>query len=300
MRRLFALVAAGLFYASSPAAAEVRVFACEPEWAALAEEIGGDKVAAVSATHARQNPHYIRARPSLIAEARAADMIFCSGADLEVGWLPLLMARAGGDVQAGKAGNLMAAAVVPVLEKPVVLDRSLGDIHPEGNPHVHLDPRNIALVAEELTRRLAMIDAANAGFYRDRLKVFSVRWRKAMAGWEKQGAHLRGVPVVVHHQSLSYLINWLGMERVGALEPKPGIPPTAAHLEGLLKELKGRRDVVIMRTAYDPDKAAEWLAEKTGLPAIVLPYTIGGDAEAGNLFALFDRTIALLTSAVPR
>ena len=156
--------AAFLCCASSNAMAVLEVFACEPEWASLASEIGGDKVKTFSATHARQDPHFIKARPSLISKVRRADLIVCSGADLEIGWLPLLLERAGADVQRGAVGNLMAYQYVPLLEIPTVVDRSLGDIHPDGNPHIHLDPRNLLLVGKELLNRLVLIDEGNSDF----------------------------------------------------------------------------------------------------------------------------------------
>lgn len=287
-----------LMAAPLSAQAEVNIFACEPEWAALAEEIGGDKVEAFAATHAKQNPHYIRARPSLIAKARHADLILCSGAGLEVGWLPILLQKASSQVQPGSVGYLMAAQYVPILEKPTVVDRSMGDVHPEGNPHVHLNPHNILLVANELTRRLESIDSPNAGFYRERLESFTSRWQKAIPRWEKEAANLEGVPIVVHHKSFSYLLDWLQLGKMSSLEPKPGIPPTTSHLEGLLQQLKAAPADVIIRTPYEPDDASVWLSEKTGTPAIVLPYTIDGDAQSGDLFALFDRSISLLKGAM--
>ncbi len=278
--------------------AEVNIFACEPEWAALAEEIGGDKVEAFAATHAKQDPHHIRARPSLIAKARHADLILCSGAGLEVGWLPILLQKAGADVQPGSAGYLMASEYVLILEKPAVVDRSMGDVHPEGNPHVHLNPNNILLVAKELTKRLASIDAPNAVFYHKQLEGFSARWQKAMDGWKSNASSLKGKAVVVHHRAFSYLLTWLEMKTVASLEPKPGIPPTTSHLEGLLQQLKAKPAKVIIRTPYEPDDASEWLSEKTGTPAVVLPYTIDGDNKSGNLFALFNRSISLLKGAM--
>ncbi len=298
MKRQLGLVLLGLLCTlSRTAQAELNIFACEPEWAALAEEIGGDKVKTFAATHARQDPHHIRARPSLIAKARRADLILCSGAGLEAGWLPILLQKSGGTVQPGTKGFLAAADIVPILEKPKVLDRSLGDIHPEGNPHVHLNPQNVLLVARELAKRLESIDAANAAFYRDRLKDFTSRWEQAMAGWKKKVASLKGKSVVVHHKAFSYLLDWLDMKVVASLEPKPGIPPTTSHLEGLLKQLKKRPADLIIRTPYEPDKASEWLSEKTAIEDVVLPYTINGVAESGSLFALFDRSIELLKGA---
>ena len=300
MKRQLTVLLVGLLCAAPPAVqAEVNIFACEPEWAALAEEIGGDKVKTFAATHARQDPHHIRARPSLIAKARRADLILCSGAGLEQGWLPILLQKAGAAVQPGTKGFLEAAEIVPILEKPKVLDRSLGDIHPEGNPHVHLNPQNVLLVARELAKRLESIDAANAAFYRDRLKGFTSRWEQEMAKWKTKASSLEGKTVVVHHRAFSYLLDWLDMKAVASLEPKPGIPPTTSHLEGLLQQLKASYADLIIRTPYEPDKASEWLSEKTAIPALVLPYTIDGVAESGSLFSLFDRSISLLKGALP-
>ncbi len=274
--------------------AKVKVFACEPEWAALAEEIGGDKVEAFSATSAVQDPHYIRARPSLISKARKADLLLCSGASLEIGWLPILLQKVSSDLQPGSIGYLMAAEVVPVLGIPVKVDRSMGDVHPEGNPHVHLNPHNIMLVGKSLADRLAVIDAENASFYHDSYRDFSSRLRRAIPRWESEVSMLKGKPVVVHHKSFTYLLDWLGMKQVGTLEAKPGIPPTTSHLKNLLRQLKSSPADVIIRTPSDPDDGSEWLSEKTGTKAIVLPYTVGGDEQSSDLFALFDRTIALL------
>lgn len=298
MKRLLGILVVVLLCAAPlTARAEVNIFACEPEWAALAEEIGGDKVKIFAATHAQQDPHHIRARPSLIAKARQADLIICSGAGLEVGWLPILLQKAGSKVQPGTVGYLMAAEFVPVLEKSTVIDRSQGDVHPEGNPHVHLNPHNVLLVAKELAKRLESIDSANAGIYRINVEDFTLRWNQAITHWEKEASRLKGMPVVVHHKSFSYLLDWLGFKQVASLEPKPGIPPTSSHLEGLLQQLKAKPAGMIIRTPYEPNDASEWLSEKTGTPAIVLPYTIGGDVESSDLFTLFDRSISLLKGA---
>ncbi len=289
------LLLPGLFFLSpAPSLAKVNVFACEPEWASLAQEIGGDKVEVFAATSAMQDPHYIRARPSLISKARRADLLLCSGASLEIGWLPILLQKASSDIQPGSVGYLMAADVVTMLEVPVVVDRSMGDVHPEGNPHVHLNPHNLMTVGEALADRLSGIDSENTSFYKHSHRDFSSRMRKAISRWESEAAALKGKPVVVHHKSFTYLIDWLGMKQVGTLEPKPGIPPTTSHLKSLLLELRTAPADVIIRTPSDPDDASEWLSGKTGTRAIVLPYTVGSDKQSSDLFALFDRIIALL------
>ena len=282
----------------SSVAAGLQIFACEPEWAALARDVGGDKVNAFSATHARQDPHHIRARPSLVAKIRRADLVFCSGADLEVGWLPLLMRRgARSGVQPGTAGYLMAAEHVPVLEKPTVVDRSLGDVHPGGNPHVHLDPRNLATLANELTRRLINLDPPNTEYYRSRLDAFQKSWKTAMDRWTLRTSKLSGLRIIVHHKSFSYLNNWIGLNQVATLEVKPGIPPTASHLKDVLQAARSQKVKVILRTPYDPADAAEWLSSKTGIPALMMPYTVEKAGPPGALVELFDRTVTLLEKA---
>lgn len=274
---------------------KVHVFACEPEWASLADEIGGGMVKTFAATHARQDPHYIRARPSLIAKMRKADIVFCSGAALEVGWLPILFQKAGNAmVQPGGPGYIMAADTVPTLEKPQKVDRSMGDVHPEGNPHVHLNPHNILKVAKELANRLKTIDPVNTNNYQTRYEDFSTRWQQAINRWEKQATGLKGKRIITHHKSWSYLIDWLGLELVNTLEPKPGIPVTTSHLEALLQQVRSAPVLAIIRTPYASDDASEWLSRKSGIPAIVLPYTIGGEPEVTNLFLLFDRIIQQL------
>jgi zinc/manganese transport system substrate-binding protein len=280
---------------SASASAALNVFACEPEWAALAQELGGDKVAAVSATTAFQDPHHIEARPSLIARMRNADLVVCSGSELEIGWLPLLLTQSGnGRVQPGSPGYLEASQYVVRLEVPRVVDRSMGDVHPGGNPHIHTDPRNIAKVAVVLAERLARLDAANAATYRSRGESFDKRWREAIGRWEQQAARLKGVPLVEHHKGFTYLINWLGMREVGDLEPKPGIPPTTSHLAGLVEQMKQAPAKMIVYSSYDDPKAAQFLSQRTGIPSVMLPFTVGGSDKAKDLFGYFDDIVARL------
>jgi zinc/manganese transport system substrate-binding protein len=291
---------AGLFAAlcAAHAHAALSVFTCEPEWGALAHEIGGDKVSVYAATTAMQDPHRIEARPSLIARMRSADLIVCSGADLEVGWLPVLLQTSGNSkVQSGQPGNFMASEFVQRLEVPTAVDRAQGDVHPFGNPHIHLDPHNVAKVAQALADRLARIDGGSAAYYQSRLKDFDGRWRKAIGDWEAKAAPLKGMKLVPYHKDQAYLIHWLGMVEEMNIEPKPGIPPSAGHLTALLEKLKQQPADAITRNAYQEPKAVEWLSERTKIPGVMLPYTVGGTPEAKDLFGLFDDTIARLLKA---
>src|SRR6195256_126564 len=196
------LLGIGMALLAWPAGAALNVFACEPEWGALAQELGGDKVSVFSATTALQDPHRIEARPSLIARIRSADLLICSGSELEIGWIPLLLTQSGNPrVQLGSPGYFEASQYVVKLEIPKVLDRALGDLHPGGNPHIHTDPRNIARVALALEERMVQIDPANADSYRSRAKSFLERWQAAVSRWERPAAPLKGVPIVVYHNA---------------------------------------------------------------------------------------------------
>ncbi len=284
-----------LLLAAQSAQAALDVLACEPEWASLTRELAGDLARVTTATTARQDPHHIEARPSLIARARNADLLVCTGAALEIGWLPLLQRESGNPgIQPGRPGHFEAAAFARLLEQSGVADRALGDVHPGGNPHLHLDPRNLSAIAHALARRLATLDPANAGQYAARDQAFQQRLGVAIGRWEKEAAALRGLPVAVQHRGFSYLAAWLGLDVVADLEPKPGIEPSVSSLAGLLQGLKARPARLVLRTPYQSPKPAEWLAARAGIEAVELPYTVGGSAAASDLFGLFDDTLAKL------
>lgn len=284
--------------ASQSVGAAVSIFACVPEWGALALELGGDKVSVYQATHALQDPHRVEARPSLVARMRSADLMVCTGADLEVGWLPVLLQSAGNrKVLPGNPGHFLAADFVQKIEVPAKLDRAEGDIHPQGNPHIQLDPHNVAAVATELAKRLTLIDASNTAHYNTRLTDFQKRWSEAIRKWESDAAGLKGLRIVGYHKGASYLLRWLKMQEVLNIEPKPGMPPGAAHLSGLLATLKSQSADAILRMAYNDPKAPQWVAERTGIPVVELPFTVGGTPAAKDLFGLFDDTLARLRKA---
>ncbi len=294
----FSFVALALL-AAGTANAALNVFACEPEWGALARELGGDDVKVYSATTALQDPHRIEARPSLIAKMRQADLVVCTGAELEAGWLPVLLSESGnGKVRPGQPGYFEAARQVDLLEKPARVDRSEGDVHAAGNPHIQTDPRNIARVASELAKTLAQLDAANAGEYRQREQAFQASWSQAMRNWEAKAAPLKGVPIVVQHNAFPYLENWLGLKRVAVLEPKPGVAPSVAYLSSVLEGLRARPARMVLRAAYQSERPSEWLSQRAGIAAAVVPFTVGGSAGSDDLYGLFDDTIKRLLEAM--
>jgi zinc/manganese transport system substrate-binding protein len=283
-----------------PVHANLRILATTQDWGALARELGGEHVDVYIATSARQDVHRVEAKPSLIARARTANLIVATGAELEAGWLPVLVQESGNPrIQPGSPGYFEAAAQVPLLEVPSRLDRSLGDIHPQGNPHIHLDPRNIALVAKALAKRFAELDRVNAEAYERRANDFDSRWREAMARWEARAAPLEGESVVVIHRDQAYLTHWLGLNEVGAIEPKPGVPPSAGYLGQLVTRLSASPPKMILRNAYNDPKAVNWLSQRIHAPVVLLPYSVGGTEEAKDLFSLFDDTLDRLL-AVPR
>lgn len=282
------------------ARADLNVFACEPEWASLAREIGGDAVETDSATQAMQDPHYIEARPSLIAHMRKADLVVCTGAQLEIGWLPLLLNKANNPaVLPGKPGFFEARAYVTMLDVPGgSVDRSQGDVHPQGNPHIQMDPRNIARVAVALAERMGQLDPDSAEVYAKGLKAFQERWDAAMKDWDTRAQALRGKRIVAYHKSWAYLENWLGLTELATLEPVPGIPPTATHLAEVLAlmQSKGGADFIIY-APYQSPKPGEWLADRTHVPLVQVPMTVGGSDETEDLFGLFTEILDQLLGA---
>jgi zinc/manganese transport system substrate-binding protein len=284
--------------AGAGAHAALNVFACEPEWGALAKELGGDLVEVSVATNALQDPHQIQAKPSLIARTRSADLVVCTGAELEIGWLPLLLQQSGNaKVQPGQPGNFAAADHVRKLEVPGQVDRSQGDVHAAGNPHIQTDPRNIALVATALAARLQQIDAAHAAQYAQRSAAFAQRWQQAVTRWTAQAAPLKNLPVVSQHKGFVYLYDWLQLKEVAVLEPKPGIEPTASYLQQVLASLKSTPPRMVLYAAYQDPRPSEWLATNAGTPVVKVPFTVGGSEGAKDLFGLFDDTVARLLAA---
>ncbi|MDR2015373.1 MAG: zinc ABC transporter substrate-binding protein [Azoarcus sp.] len=280
------------------ASAAVKILATVPEWGALAREIGGERVDVTVATTAMQDPHRIEARPSLIARARTAEVIVATGADLEIGWLPLLVRESGNRrIQLGQPGYFEAASVVQLRDIPPTANRAMGDVHAAGDPHFHLDPRNILPVASALAERLAQVDPAGAAAYRDNLDRFTGRWRTAVMRWETEGASLKGTAFLQAHRSFGYLAYWLGLENRGELEPKPGIEPGSAHLSRIVASQQSVPAAMILRAAYQDETAARWVSERTGIAFVTLPFTVGGTPQATDLFGLFDDTLSRLKNA---
>jgi len=277
----------------------LNVFTCEPEWAALVRELA-PAAQVHSATHALQDPHHIEARPSLIAAVRRADLAVCSGAELESGWLPMLQQRSGNArIQDRRTGMFYASDYVTLIDQRPPGGLFDGDVHPDGNPHFHLDPHRLLDVAEGLAQRLGEVDAPRAAEYLQRHADFAKRWKQKIVQWEAQAAPLRGRQVAAQHTTFAYLWRWVGMEQVADLEPKPGMPPTPGHLQRVLGQVRAKPPTAIVVASYQDSQPARWLAQQLGgaVPVLQLPATVTEEAPATDLSALYEHLLRQLLAA---
>lgn len=291
------LLIAVLCAASFSAHADLRILACEPEWGQLATEIGGDLVTVKSASAPGQDAHHIQARPSLLAQVRRADMVLCTGAGLETGWLPVLLNRGSNPDVRQAPGLFMAAEQVERLEIPATLDRADGDVHAMGNPHVHLDPNRVITISQQLAERFATLDPDNGARYREQQQAWQAAFEPNVAAWKKRAAPLEGLKVISYHRTWAYLLDWLGMTRVDELEPKPGLPPTPSHLADLVGKAEKEQVRLILYQPINGDKAPNWLASRTAACAVELPFS-PGEEDTDTLTSLYDTLIQRLTSAL--
>ena len=289
------IISSVLFTLSSNAFAQFNIFTCEPEYAALAKELAPD-ARIYSATTAMQDPHQVQARPSLIAKMRQADLVICAGAELEVGWLPMLqMKAANAQVRNTDLGLFFAAEHVETLDQMSNVDRSMGDVHSQGNPHLHFSPQRMLAIAKALTEKLIQLDGDNSNRYQQQFESFNSRWKIASSKWQEVANKLSGMKVIAYHSSFRYLFDFAGIEQVADLEPKPGLPPTSGHLASLLKQAKNGGITAIVIASYQDKRGANWLAEKSNLPVIVLPLSVGGNEQSNELFSIYDNVLSLLS-----
>jgi zinc/manganese transport system substrate-binding protein len=301
MRKLVITIAAFgfVFFAAVRAEAALNIFACEPEWGALATALGGNDVDVFVATTALQDPHQIQARPALISRLRNADLVACTGAELEIGWLPVLLRQASnGKVQPGQSGYFEATQQVTLLEKPTRLDRAEGDVHPAGNPHIQTDPRNMRIVAAAFAKRLAVLDPSHAAGYAQRAQAFDQALGAAIARLQAQAAPLKGIAFVSYHKAWIYLANWLGMSEVANIEAKPGVPPGSAYIADLLDKIPSLHARMIVYAAYEDPKPSQFVADKTHLPAVMLPFTVGGTDAAKDVIGFYQDTVMRLLAGL--
>jgi zinc/manganese transport system substrate-binding protein len=272
MRR-FLLLLLPLLLLSLPARADLKVVATVPDLAAIAREVGGEKARVTALSLPTQDAHYVDARPSLALEVARADLLLAIGLELEVGWLPPLQTGSrNAKVQRGGRGYLEVSQLVKLLDVPTTqVDRSMGDVHPGGNPHFLTDIRSAVPVARGIAQRMAELDPENAQAYASNLQAFQAKVEKAQADYERRLAHLKGRPAIGYHMSLSYLAQWLGLQMVAYLEPKPGIPPNPSHAAGVLSRGKGAGVKLVVQEEYYPDTISRVVAERLGAKLVKLP-----------------------------
>jgi len=292
MKRLLVLA---LFFLTAPTWAEpLNVVATTSSMGMLARTVGGAQVKVMELASPQRDAHMMQARPSMMRALRDANLVVAVGAELEVGWLPAaLRGAANSAIMPGASGYFEAAAQVPLLEVGQLADRARGDVHPAGNPHVNLDPVRMATIARMLAERLAQLDAAHATDFRQRANDFVTAVAAKAPVWKQRAAGSSGV--VTYHKDALYLMAFLGVTYVGTLEPVPGIPPTASHLQALAARLKGTRGTII-HTPYQPPAGAEKLASQTGWRVVELPIDPPAGSDAQGYYALIDRWVEAISA----
>ncbi len=278
---------------ASPAFAELNVVATLPWIGSLASDIGGDKVKVTTLVKANRDPHEVVAKPSMILQARRADILMFNGLELEGGFLSILVESSRNPkIQPGIAGNFDCSRFVEVIDQPVIIDRSMGDVHPLGNPYYHLSPRNISKVVEGITERLSRVDPPKADFYKMNLAAFQEKLREKQKQWSSY--RLRGEKFLPYHKLFEYLAREFGFEIVGYLEPKPGIPPSAGHVEKIIEMTKRAKPKAILGTMYCEEEELRFLSQKTMVKYIIVPHDVGATAACKDWFTLMDQALAAL------
>jgi len=297
MRTLFATLVM-LVVGAGRAEAKVHVVTTIETFADLARRVGGDRVDVKSLSHGYMDPHFVEPKPSLVIDLNRADLLVHVGLELEIGWLPpLVLGSRNEKITLGQPGNLDASSQIPVLDVPTTkVDRSMGDIHPQGNPHYWVAPDNAVIVAREIAARLEQIDGSGAAAYRANLKRFEEEVGKRRAEWEKRAAPMRGTKVVTYHKSWSYVSKWLGLTEVGYVEPKPGIPAPPSHIAGLIGLMRREGVKVILMESFYPRNTVDLVGQKAGAKTLVMPSDVGATPEIKDYFSLVDAVVAKLVS----
>ncbi|HWE25115.1 MAG TPA: metal ABC transporter substrate-binding protein [Myxococcales bacterium] len=298
--RFLASVAALALLVPRPAAAAVKVISSIPTLGSLAKEVGGDRVDVESLAKGYQDPHFVEPKPSLMLTLNKADLLLYVGLDLEIGWLPpLVLGSRNPKIQTGELGSLDCSRAIPVLDIPTTkVDRSMGDIHPLGNPHYWLPPQNAKIIAREIAQRLAQIDPGGATAYQKNLAAFNDKVDAAVKKWQPTIGKMGGTKIVTYHKSWTYVSQWLGMEEVGYLEPKPGIPPDPDHLFRLIQVMRSDKVRLLLVEDFYNLNTARLVAEKGGAKLLDLPTDVGAKPEIKDWFTLVEVILKQLSSAV--
>ncbi len=298
--RFVPVLLAGVVFAATPAHAAVNVVTTTEDLAAIAREVGGDKTKVESLSRGYQDPHFVEAKPSFVIKLHGADLLIAVGRELEIGWLPPLITQArNAKIQPGADGYLDASLNAKILEIPTgQITRAMGDVHPMGNPHFWLDPDNGKRIAKEIEKKLASMDSANAAYYAQREEDFEKRVSAADKGWQAQLAPYKGTKIVTYHRSWPNFADHFGLDVVGYVEPKPGIPPSPSHTLELIKAMKEQSVKIIMVEPYFDLKTPNSIARETGAKVLMMPPSVGGLPQITDYIKLFDYDVKLLVDAI--
>ena len=291
-----------LLPAPAAAAGKLNIVTTTEDLTALTREVGGDRVTVESIARGYQDPHFVEAKPSFLLKLSRADLLIFVGLQLEIGWLPPLITQCRNSrVQVGAPGYLDVSQYAEILEIPTgVITRAMGDVHPLGNPHYWLDPENGRRIAQGIANRLAALQPQDAAYFQQRFEDFSRRLAEAQKVWEKKMAPYRGRKVVSYHRSWPNFARRFGLDVVGYVEPKPGIPPSPQHTLELINEMRRQNIKLILIEPYFDLKTPNAVARETGGEVVVLLPSVGGEKEVTDYFQLFDYDINLLTAAFTR
>ena len=280
------------------ATGKLRVVTTLPDFAQLAQELGGERVVTEALIQGTEDAHYVEPKPSHILRLNRADLLVLIGLELEIGWMPVLLNQSRNSaIQQGTLGYMDASTVIVPKEVPTSVDRTMGDVHPGGNPHYYTSPVEMKAVAEELSARLIQLDPAGKSVYVERLEAFRAKYDQKMKEWEAATASLQGAEVVQYHKSWAYLLDWLGMKAIGDLEPRPGIPPSAAHVTQLAKKVQTKNVKFVLQTVYESRRLSRVFAKKVGAKLLIMPSMVGSYPNVKTIWDKWDMMIAMLTES---
>ncbi len=298
---IFSLAIISILLLANDGLAKVKIVTSTTDFAAIARDIGGDKVDVTSLAKGYQDPHFVDAKPIFVTRLNQADLLVYNGLELEIGWLPILITGArNSDISAGNSiGHYDASTSIKnKLEVTEPVDRSMGDVHPGGNPHYMLNPNNGIAVARGIAARLIQIDPENAAYYEKNFKNFVSALKLKISEWKTELTPFQGTKIVTYHKLWIYFTNWAGFKEVGAIEPKPGIPPTPSHVASIIKSIEQDDVRLIISANYYPQKTPSIIAEKTSIPFLSLPVMVDGRDGINTYIELFDALVAEITSTL--
>lgn len=269
--------------------AHLNIAVSYPYIGAITKAIGKDHVSTTVLAEGNWDPHFIVPRPSLITKLRNADALIMNGGQLEIGWLPPLIKRANNPKTVPNTPTFLdLSRSISFLQKPKSLDRAQGDVHPDGNPHFHLNPNNILILAQDIATFLSAIDGEHQAIYAENFKAFEQDWDAHLTQWQKNMASKKGIKVIQYHDNMAYFNDAYGLENIGTIEPLPGIPPSSRHTIELIKTISTQKPCCIFHDVYHSTKTAQYISDKTGIPIVLMPHDIGALESIDSLVALFD------------